>query len=167
MELLLWAAHGVLSAFHAFQAIFPLAQLKLAPWRYYSKYFHCCKALKYTVFAAKPLILSIPFIHSSEPKEPHKVLIKKQRVTSNHSPFALIVSEFRHPEPMQIAVCINGHRLFTAQFKNSAGGLPRIQIADLPAVLSLHKNPLNIVRRILYAKKSFIYFRIRYRRTSW
>ena len=52
MELLLWAAHGVLSAFHAFQAIFPLAQLKLAPWRYYSKYFHFCKALKYTVFAA-------------------------------------------------------------------------------------------------------------------
>ena len=56
MELLLWAAHGVLSAFNAFQAIFPLAQLKPAPWRYYSKYFHCCKALKYTVFAAKPLI---------------------------------------------------------------------------------------------------------------
>ena len=77
------------------------------------------------------LILSIPFIHSSEPKEPHKVLIKKQGVTSNHSPFALIVSEFRHPEPMQIAVCVNGHRFFTAQFKNSAGSLPRIQIADI------------------------------------
>lgn len=56
MELLLWATHGVLSGFNAFQTIFPLAQLKLAPWRYYSKYFHCCKALKYTVFAAKPLI---------------------------------------------------------------------------------------------------------------
>ena len=89
--------------------------------------------------------ISIPFIHSSEPKEPHKVLIKKQGVTSNHSLFALIVSEFRHPKAMQVAVCVNSHRFFTAQFKNSAGSLPRIQIADLPAVLSLHKNPLNIV----------------------
>ena len=46
---------------------------------------------------------------------------------------------------MQIAVCVNGHRLFASQFKHRVGSLPRIQIADLPAVLSLHKNPLNIV----------------------
>ena len=46
---------------------------------------------------------------------------------------------------MQVAVCVNGHRLFTAQFKNSFGCLPRIQIADLPAVLSLHEDSLDIV----------------------
>ena len=44
--------------FNAFQAILPLAQLKLAPWRYYSKCFHHCKALKHTVSATKPLIFS-------------------------------------------------------------------------------------------------------------
>ena len=38
---------------------------------------------------------------------------------------------------MQIAVCVNSHRLFTSQFKPHVGSLPRIQIADLPAVLSL------------------------------
>ena len=58
-QLFLWAAHGVLSAFNAFQAIFPLAQLKYAPWRYYSKQFYHCKALKPTILAIKLLIFSV------------------------------------------------------------------------------------------------------------
>ena len=51
------------------------------------------------------------------------------------------LSEFRHPKAMQVAVCVDGHRLFIAQFKNGAGSLSRIQMADLPAVLGFHKHP--------------------------
>ena len=63
------------------------------------------------------------------------------RVSARKGRFVL--SEFCHPQAMQIAVGIDRHRCLVAQLKNRSGCLARMEITDVAALRRFHIEPLD------------------------
>ena len=63
------------------------------------------------------------------------------RVSARRGRFVL--SEFCHPQAMQIAVGIDRHRCLVAQLKNRSGCLARMEITDVAALRRFHIEPLD------------------------
>ena len=55
----------------------------------------------------------------------------------------IVLSEFCHPQAMQIAVGIDRHRCLVAQLKNRSGCLARMEITDVAALRRFHIEPLD------------------------
>ena len=63
------------------------------------------------------------------------------RVSARRGRFVL--SEFCHPQAMQIAVGIDRHRCLVAQLKSRSGCLARMEITDVAALRRFHIEPLD------------------------
>ena len=73
---------------------------------------------------------------SKQSHHPSGYTPKQAPASVNHWQEPVHFLKFRHPQTMEIAVGVDRHRLFGAQFKHRLGRLPGGKIAELS-----HKNP--------------------------